>query len=438
MIFKPDDTILRSKILYSNKARQIELISELLTQQMNHWMMFSLVLIVLGGTSEYIDSGEPDILMWSLCGLLPVLTFLVRAKVKHFIPFLLGNLCILALTLVVPANHFLYRILWVVCGVGYLIQNFTIRLKSDSMYTTPFPPAVGIGLSVFGIFFLKQVSDKHWDSYYTFTLIGCFALYFVIYYMNHYLNFLIVNDSSSGSIPASEMFHSGMGLVLAYTLTGTVLLLLATNVTWLEVILGILKKGLITFLRFLFSLFPDSSEPDKIISLEKPADSNSDELFKQPIGEPALIWQILEFVCMIAFFCLMIYAFIRLILFIVRFLKERFGLSFRQKNWNMAENTSLDIREKCKPEQNVSTRESFTPFSFLNPGERIRRLYKKKLLGASVALVKGDSEKLALYTARESEEKLGAPGMAAIYEKVRYSNSLITSRDVKEMKDACR
>ncbi len=424
--------------MYSKKEKQIELISELLTQQMNHWMLFPLALIVLGGTSEYIDSGEPDILMWSICGFLPILTFLVRAKLKHFIPFLISNLCILGLTFAVPANNIVCRILCVACGVGYFIHTFTIRLKSDSMYTTSFPPAVGIGLSVFGIFFLRQVSDKHWESYYTYTLIGCFALYFVIYYMNHYLNFLTVNESSSGSIPASEMFHSGMGLVLGYTLAGTVLLLLATNVTWMETVLGILKKGLISFLRFLFSLFPSGSEPEKIIYMREPDNSGNDEFFEQPVAEPALFWQILEFICMIAFFCLMIYAVIRLILFIVRFLRERFGMNFRLKYWNVPENSATDIREKCKMDKDSPSDKSLHLLQFLSTGERIRKLYRKKLLGASVALVKGDSEKLSLYTARESEKELGTQGMAAIYEKVRYSNHSVTSRDLKKMKEACR
>lgn len=424
--------------MYTKKEKQIEMISELLTQQMNHWMLFPLILIVLEGTSEFISSGEPDILMWSFCGVLPVLTFFVRAKVKHFLPFLLSNLCILALSFIIPANNTVCRILCVICGVGYFIHTFAIRLKSDSMFTTPFSPAVGIALSVFGVFFQQQESDKHWDSYYTFTLIGCFALYFVIYYMNHYLSFLTVNDSSSGSIPASEMFHSGMGLVLVYTLTGTVLLLLATNVSWLEAILGFLKKGLIKFLRFLFSLFSDRSEPETVTILREPEGLDNFEFYEQPVDEPSLFWKVLEIICMVAFFCLMIYAIIKLILFVVRFLKDRFALSFRHKNLDLSENISTDIREKCSLEKNVISIENRRLFGFFSPAERIRKLYKKKLLNASGLLVKGEPEKLALCTAREAEDKLKTAGMAVMYEKARYSNSSVTSRDVKNMKEACR
>lgn len=424
--------------MYAKKEKQIELACEFLTQQMNHWMLFPLIITAMGCMSEFVNIDKPDILMWFCGGILPILTFLVRGKIKRFIPFTLCNLCILSLTLVIPADNIVCRTLCVICGVGYFIHTFILRIKTDSMFTTPFSPAVGFGFSVFGIFFLHHTSDKQWNSYYVFSLVGCLALYMIIYYLNHYLDFLTVNESSSGSIPASEMFHSGMELVLGYTLTGTMILLLATNLTWLERILGILKKALIIILRFFFSLF-SGSEPEEELFEEAGMSLGSSDAMNLPPGESSRFWEILETVCIAAFTCVMVFAVIRLILFIIRFLKERFHLNFRQRKWDVTENTAPDIREKCalaKDKNSAKRQDRF--FGFLSPGERVRKLYKKKLLRSSNELVNGENGNLALYTARESEKRLGTIGMAEIYEKVRYSNINATVGDVKRMRDACR
>lgn len=422
----------------AKKERRIECISELLTQQMNHWMLFSLVLTAMGCMSQYFpDIEKPDILMWVCCGILPVLTFLVRRKVTRFFPFMLCNLIVLTLTFAIPAHHIVSRGLCILCGVGYLIHTFLLRIKADTMFSTPFHPAVGIGLSLFGIFFLRQVNNTDWDSYYAFSLIGCLALYLFIYYMNHYLSFLSVNESSSSSIPASEMFRSGMGLAAGYTMFGTVLLLLCMNLSWLEYLLNLLKKGLIIVLRFLFSLFPDSS-PAEALPQESFSDQNSTGVLDLPPGESSRFWEIMEIICVAVFFCAAVVCSIKFLLWIIRFIKESFGQSFRRRQWDVEEDGAQDIREKCSFAKTASAKSRHSFFGSLSPGERIRRLYQKKLLGASAALVKGENEKLALLTAREAEGKLGAEGMAVIYEKVRYSEENVSAQDVKRMKEACR
>lgn len=421
----------------AKKESRIECISELLTQQMNHWMLFSLVLTAMGCLGEYFPIAKPDILMWFCCGILPILTFLVRRRITHFFPFILCNLILFSLTFLIPVHYVVGRGLCILCGIGYLIHTFLLRIKADTVFTTPFHPAVGIGLSLFGIFFLRQVNDINWDSYYAFSLIGCLALYLLIYYMNHYLSFLSVNESSSGSIPASEMFRSGMGLAAGYTLFGTVLLLLCMNLSWLEYLLNFLEKGLIIVLRFLFSLFFDSS-PAEILPEESFSGQNNAEGLDLPPGESSRFWEVMEIICVAVAFCAVVICSIKLVLWIIRFLRERFGQSFRLRQWNVEEDSTQDIREKCSLAKTASAKSSRSFFGFLSPGERIRKLYRKKMLGASASLVMGENEKLAFFTAREAEEKLDAEGMAAIYEKVRYSEENVSVQDVKRMKEACR
>ena len=77
------------------------------------------------------------------------------------------------------------------------------------------------------------------------------------------------------------------------------------------------------------------------------------------------------------------------------------------------------------------------PFRFLSHRDRIRKLYREKLL----SLAGDDPGKKALleqYTAREWERRLAADGMAQLYEQARYSPHEVTKTDVQKMKDRCK
>ncbi len=417
---------------------KIELAGEFLTQQMNHWMLFSLVLTVTGGVASYLPIEKPDILMWICCSVLPVLTFLVRSKVRPFFPFLLCNLAIAAFAFVLPAANTTSRVICAACGVGYFIHTFVVRLKADSVFTNPLPPAFGIVLSVFGVFFMHHVGDRNWDNYYIFTLIGCFALYLLIHYMNHFLEFLSVNRSSSGSIPTEEMFRSGFGLVAGYTFAGILLLVLSTNLTWLETIFSWLKKGVVAVIRFLISLVPEGTT-EEISRAEEAVQENAMDEMAMAGGEASMFWKVLEILAVTAFYIAAVFFAVKLILKLYRYLKERFGLQFRRMKYGeSAGDGALDIREKCEIKKESHAKEGRSPFLFLAPAERIRRQYKKKLLANEAVLADGEKEKLSLFTARESEARLGTSGMADIYERARYSKIEITAEDVKKMKAVCR
>ena len=58
--------------------------------------------------------------------------------------------------------------------------------------------------------------------------------------------------------------------------------------------------------------------------------------------------------------------------------------------------------------------------------ERIRKLYKKKVLQSAAGKAEEDRSRLGLYTAKEWEEKLETEGMAEIYQLARYSGREMT------------
>lgn len=66
---------------------QLSLISELLTQQMNHWLLFPVAFTIMGCVSGLFPISRPDFLMWVCCGFLPVFTFFIQNKTKTLFPF---------------------------------------------------------------------------------------------------------------------------------------------------------------------------------------------------------------------------------------------------------------------------------------------------------------------------------------------------------------
>lgn len=413
--------------------KRIEIANEILTEQMNHWLLFPLPLTVMGVTNKYLETGDPGLLMWALCSLIPPVFFLFRIKIKNLILFLLVHLCTAALVFALSGQSIVTRILCLVCAAGYMLQSLTLRLKQDTVYTDGIHLLFGVGLSAGAALFQYYQGTRGWDNYYNLSLIAVIALYFVISFMGHYLNFLSMNQSSAGFLPALEMFHSGMGLVVIYTVLGIGILILSTQFEWLAGILRPARDLLLKFLRFLFSLFSSSEEiPDPIVE-EAPPPQGSAGMPLPPAGEPFWLWKVLEVIVMAAFCIAIIIGIIALLRRLFKLIQKYMVFHYRKRDVDTGE--AFDLREKCEIEKDTDQKFR-NPFSALSYRERIRKLYRKKLAAATARMDVQDKEHLELYTAREWERKLELSGMADLYEQARYSNREITGADVKQMKEA--
>lgn len=413
------------------KQRRVEVITEFLVEQLNHWMLFPLAMTIMGLVSEYTGCAKPDFEMWILTGFLPFLFYLARTQLQHFAAFLGAHIVVCALSLVIPAADICSRVLCILFAAVYLVYSFYLRIKSSSPYALPFHPAAAAGLSAAAVILLHYQGLEAWDGYSVFLLIGVFALYFVVYYLKHYLEFLAVNQSSTGYLPAEEMLRSGLGLVLGYTLLSTVVLILSTNVVWLEKLAAVLKEALFALLRAFFSLFDTTEGQQEITSVETSPIMLGDAAPIQAEEKSFWLWKALEILVTAAVICVLLYGCIRLLIALARFIRERFALGFGRKVKEDSD-YSPDIREKCELTKENKAKGRI-PFGFLSPQARIRKMYKSKLLSSDFS--RGS---LGLLTARESERKLHTEGMADVYEQARYSHRKMTAEDVKNMKNACK
>lgn len=411
--------------------KRIEILNELLTEQMNHWLLFPLPLTVMGVVNKVIGMGNPCLLLWILCSLIPPIYFLLRYKIKNLILFLLAHLCVVAIVFAISGETILTRIVCTACVIGYLVQSSLLRLKQKTVFTDGIPLIFGVGLSAFMTLFQYYQGTRGWENYYILSLIAGIALYFIIYFIEHYLNFLSMNQSSAGFLPAAEMFHSGMGLVLGYTLLGTGILIFSTQFEWLASILKPLKDLLLKFLRFLFSR---TSKPEEIVDpiVEEMPSGSMGDMGLPPAEDSFWLWEVLEAIMIVAF-CIALMVGIGVLLWkLFKLIQKHMMYQYQQQEMDTGE--AYDLREKCEIEKD-SDRKVWNLFRALSPRERIRKLYKKKLAAAAVRMDTPDKENLDLFTAREWERKLALNGMADLYEQARYSNREITGADVKQMKE---
>ena len=94
---------------------------------------------------------------------------------------------------------------------------------------------------------------------------------------------------------------------------------------------------------------------------------------------------------------------------------------------------SMDKREhlEAAPENTAAKqKQKWFSFAFLDAGQKIRRMYQKKINACGLAKMS-----LPFYTARDAEKLLDVEGMAEIYEKARYSDVPCTDGDVRQMKN---
>ncbi len=379
-------------------SRRLILTIEFLTMQLNHWVLFLPAMTLMGLMAGLTGSGKPDWSMWALVGLLPFLCFLIRRRQRRFAGFCGLHLVLLVLALLIPTADICSRILCIFYTAYCLISSFSIRLKEREApsATSAFSPALMVAAAAASFLLNHFQGRPDWDRFYFFPLIGCLALYNIVCYLESYQEFLEQHRTTVGSLPAAEILRSGLPPVLGYSLLCALVMLLSV------------KRGMLALLRVFFSLFSPKEGSQSEYLQEQPVFPTVGETPLLPTAEePFWLWKILELVIAAAILLGLLYGIVRLLIFLAGYIRERFSDDFAGKAFS----------------------------GFLSPEIKIRKLYRKKLLAC--AAEPAEAAKLPFLTARDSEKQLNLHGMAAYYEKARYSAEKPTRQDVRGMQDAC-
>lgn len=415
------------------KKQHLSVIIEILTEQMNHWILFAPVtaILALSGASR------PDLRMWFLTGLFPMLFFFIRVKARKFWVFTGAHLLAASALFLIPAASHVGRILCLLGVAGYLIWSLSLSMKQQNACMESFHPIFAVVLAAaFFLLHRSQGQIQGWEKYYTFSLAGFLVLYSIKGYLQNFLSFVELNASSTGFLPVSDMLRSGLGLVCGYTFIGAVLIVFSTNLSWLDSLVSIVRKGLLALLRAFLSLL-SGGETGDVIPEQQEMINTGDLPLPAEAQETFLFWRVLEIAAYIALLGGGAYCLVRLLIWLVRYVRERFAGGFLLQR-KVEEQENPDLREKCIPAgKRPSSAGRELPFAFLSPSARIRRLYKKTVLSQGARRAEKDLPSFSCLTARESEARLGLAGMADVYERARYSEQKMTAADVKRMKEAC-
>lgn len=418
------------------KQERIMLLRELLVTQMNHWTFFPLYIVFVVILSNITNAGAPNPLHWLFLGVLPFLFYVARSRLK-FVPMLLLHMAVMGISIILPSENMVIRIFQVAVTFLYVIYSIVLRVNEREKKDGKVVPLLMMGISVLTLYLLHYLDHREWDFAIITGLIVIIALYFLNYYVEQYQNFLTVNQSSAGHIPAREMFHSGMSLVAGYTGIGVAILILVSNANWLLVILNA-GKGILGFLlRGIQALFSSDEPPKEELTISESTGTAGGMMEGLEPGDGFWLWQVLEYIIIFILFVLLAIVLVKCFISLSRLLLEKLKQSHAIRQEVSADEV-VEVREKCEIIRDNHRKRDFL-FWNLKPAERIRQLYKKRIL-ASQSCLAGDnqSRSLNLFTARECGRILEREELAYLYEKARYSQEECNNEDVKRMKTVCK
>ncbi len=409
---------------------------ELCVTQMNHWTAFSLVLLLFGLTQNVSECEEPSVWIWLAMSALPFAFYFLRLYLHRFLLLLGGHLVLLAVSFVLLSHRDSpARTIYFLSAVLYAAYSIALRLRGGEFLDGKVIMPAAVGIFAGATYLLHYLGCGKWDSAYLLALIAVFGLYFLTCYLESYLRFLVVNDSSTGHIPEREIFVSGARLMIGFVLSAMLLLLLCSHFEWLGAVAAFLRAAVFSLVRLLIGILPRGG-PDAPAQ-EAPLVPGGGGTPLPEAGETALIWIVLEYIALAAFFCGLVWLALRLMVWLFRFVRERMNRKrsgLHSHTWERVR----DVREKC-PYEKPSRKAQRPLFARATPRDRIRRLYRNHVKAAVSGLSPKDwgetPQDPAFRTAREWGKILGEEAVSPLYEKARYSDENISAEEVRLMRE---
>lgn len=392
--------------------------------QLNHLVFVVAAVSAMG----LLNQENSYLLLWLGCGIVPVYMYALRVKTKRIPTFFAGLIGAVALGFVVPvavAAKLFLVIMLVVYSALAIRKKMTENPEIVELLSPFVFVALAGGMTIKGHSFSSVVFGLTWVY-----LVG----YFVYHFWTEYLKFVTINEKSASNMPEKELFFQGMKQVGVFTGIAIVLSSLTSSTNWLSKVVSKLGDWLILFLKYVFAgiagaIVEESAPPSAPV-----VDSGETDMF-EPVEYSELwlkIQELLEILYKVLIFIIVVAIIYYGTRAIIRFVKTNFT-KVGKKPEAITILSNQDIRESCRSEKEKKEKRSF--LGFLNNEQKIRTMYKKRMLREKEAII-GEKvqQELSYLTAKECCEKIGAPSLKEAYEKVRYSSEKVTSDDVRRAK----
>jgi len=399
-----------------------------------------LVMICLGVTGMgLLKQDKHFVWLWSVLFGIPLFFYWVRIKVHKFFLFI-------PLHLMVPIGIFLLpipivpKILMIFISVVYLLRSIQVRKKEQGHGEGAMHPLLMVCLMGGMLLIETSFSQKGWEAIYLALAIIYAAGYYIYIFVEQYLNFLVVNESSAANIPEEELLKKGGSQLLAFVTGMVAFLVLGLNAKVLAAVFSGIGNGLLSLLWKVFGVilrlvFKGEGSTEEIVTEASMEMGMGDLGMLRKETGATLFWEVLEkpITIIVALFVAKF-----VLTYIVRGIKYYWKVIHKAPEKDVKKiNSGIDIRETCAIDK--TAKEGKNWFLFLNNREKIRKIYRKRVSKNKAAII-GDlqAEALEYMTAKECCDKFGAGQLEKMYEKARYSEEELTSDDVRAAKSGSR
>lgn len=404
------------------------ILRELFATQANHWFFFVAVLIFY--TERILLPGIWDVCAWILLGFLPTILQLVRKNNSRILMIFFFHVAAVAVTALLPLSSTGVWILYLVIAMGYVIMSLLRVLHNTEFPTHVVPLYISLAVTFLTPFILSFRENVLYYFPFCIAMILQAGMFFLTFFMDKYFLFTTRNSGTASSMPEKQIFSSGIRGVSLYMLAVSGILFLVSLMAfpeeWYRQIRLWLRNSYSALLRFLFGwIFVQEDSPQFSQEYMDEA-SVGGQMGSMPVRTSGF-WMLLEKLFVILMIVALFTLILNIILRIIRYLSK----------WKISEETEEDVSEDEDVRIRLSPRKTKTVTEKeegrLSIKQRIRRLYKKKLLESSP-----DRTFLKSLTAREFSAEQNNPLLGEIYEKARYSNESCDRQDLKKMQLACR
>ncbi len=411
------------------KRRGVILLREILVTQMNFWAFFPVILTIFAFAGALPEQRLPLGVCCLFLSLLPFALFFVRLYVQNPMLFMIVHAVIVILLYLLPGGNTLLRPVSVILGTGFIVYSLYLRLRYAAWEDRGMTPLGCVLIASGCFFFLQNMGKARWRGLIGAVLILVLCLYFLVYYIESYLNFLLVNEGCTGQIPEREIFLSGIRLAGGYTLCGAVLLFMTSGITWLAGALRLLRQAFVSIIGAVLQLF---SFENKVEEASNAVLNRTENQAFLPIeGDAFWLWDVLAYGMLLLIAVGMLYALCKGIGYAILYLQGHWG-ERAQESETVPAPDSPDVRERLYPDgKGRKTLRRF--WGVLSVNERVRRLYRRQALQLGI-----HPARLRRMTARECAGRMDNPLLAQIYEKARYSGLECTPADLRQMKASCK
>lgn len=393
---------------------------------LNHLVMIAFGVTAMG----MLEQEEHKLWLWSLLLMIPILFYWAKKRIHNLLLFYAVHLAVPAGVIFLPVQ-IVPKFLMLLISIVYVVWSIKIGIIARGHGDGVVGPVYMI--AVLGITLLIETfySQKGWEIMYLTMAIIYAAGYCMYIFISQYLGFVVANESSAANIPETEIFNKGFRDSFTYIAGVVALLVLAAKVEWLYNIDSwiVTRTGNVLMRIFKFFFMGDDGKEEEINLMVPVEQESSDVEMLLEASESAL--PALDFEKPIIYGGILII--VGLAIFgIVKGIKYLWK-GFRKTSVISEENNGIDIRETCTIEKNK--KEGSNWFSFLDNREKIRKLYRKRVLKHKTVIIGNMvTEGLGYMTAKECCDKFAAEKLQKKYEKARYSAEEITSDDVREVK----